>query len=37
MPCTEAQLLPLSRLSDLVFCERRAALHLIESTWADNA
>ena len=33
---SEDQLLPLSRLSDLVFCERRAALHLIEGLWADN-
>lgn len=32
----EDYLLPLSRLSDLVFCERRAALHLVEGLWNDN-
>jgi CRISPR-associated exonuclease Cas4 len=32
----EADLLPLSRLADLEFCERRAALHLIEMIWEDN-
>jgi CRISPR-associated exonuclease Cas4 len=32
----EADLLPISRLADLEFCERRAALHLIEMTWEDN-
>jgi hypothetical protein len=32
----EANLLPLSRLADLEFCERRAALHLIEMAWEDN-
>jgi len=32
----EADLLPLSRLADLEFCERRAALHLIEMVWEDN-
>ena len=32
----EDDLLPLSRLSDLLFCERRAALHLIENVWEDN-
>lgn len=32
----ETDLLPLSRLADIEFCERRAALHLIEMTWEDN-
>lgn len=32
----EADLLPLSRLADLEFCERRAALHLVEMAWEDN-
>ncbi|MCL5282710.1 MAG: CRISPR-associated protein Cas4 [Planctomycetes bacterium] len=32
----EADLLPLSRIVDLVFCPRRAALHLVESIWEDN-
>ncbi|MFZ5760560.1 MAG: CRISPR-associated protein Cas4 [Thermodesulfobacteriota bacterium] len=32
----ESDLLPLSRLADLEFCERRAALHLIEMVWEDN-
>ena len=29
-------LLPVSALSDFVFCERRAALHFIERIWEDN-
>ena len=29
-------LLPLSYLNDLLFCERRAALHLVEGLWIDN-
>jgi CRISPR-associated exonuclease Cas4 len=33
---SDADLLPLSRLADLEFCERRAALHLIEMVWEDN-
>jgi len=33
---SEDELLPLSALSDLVFCERRAALHLLEQMWSDN-
>ena len=33
----ESDLLPISRLADIEFCERRAALHLIEMTWEDNA
>ncbi|MFH7320144.1 CRISPR-associated protein Cas4 [Desulfurivibrio sp. D14AmB] len=32
----EDDLLPLSVLADLVFCERRAALHQIETIWEDN-
>ncbi|MEW6744067.1 MAG: CRISPR-associated protein Cas4 [Planctomycetota bacterium] len=32
----EDALLPLSLLSDLVFCERRAALHLLEGQWQEN-
>ncbi|MEW6141340.1 MAG: CRISPR-associated protein Cas4 [Thermodesulfobacteriota bacterium] len=33
---TEDDLLPLSALSDVVFCERRAGLHLLERLWEDN-
>jgi CRISPR-associated exonuclease Cas4 len=33
---TEDDLLPLSALADLAFCERRAALHHIEQVWEDN-
>lgn len=33
---TEDDLLPLSRLADVEFCERRAALHLVEQVWHDN-
>ena len=29
---SESELLPVSRLADIEFCERRAALHLIEMT-----
>lgn len=29
--------LPLSALNDLLFCERRCALHRIENVWIDNA
>ena len=32
----EDDLLPVSALSDFVFCERRAALHFIERIWEDN-
>jgi CRISPR-associated exonuclease Cas4 len=32
----ENDLLPLSVLADLLFCERRTALHLIEGIWRDN-
>jgi CRISPR-associated exonuclease Cas4 len=30
------ELLPLAALSDVVFCERRAGLHLVERVWQDN-
>jgi len=33
---SESDLLPISRLADIEFCERRAALHLIEMAWEDN-
>ena len=33
---SDSDLLPISRLADIEFCERRAALHLIEMTWEDN-
>ncbi len=32
----ESDLLPISRLADVEFCERRAALHLVEMAWEDN-
>lgn len=32
----EDDLLPLSVLADLLFCERRAGLHQIERAWEDN-
>jgi CRISPR-associated exonuclease Cas4 len=32
----EDDLLPISALADLVFCERRAALHHLEAVWEDN-
>jgi CRISPR-associated exonuclease Cas4 len=32
----EDDYLAISSLNDLLFCERRAALHLIEATWTDN-
>jgi CRISPR-associated exonuclease Cas4 len=35
-PFGEDDLLPISALADLVFCERRAALHHIEAVWEDN-
>ena len=28
--------LPISALNDLLFCERRCALHRIENVWVDN-
>lgn len=33
---SEENFLPLSVLADLLFCERRAALHQIEGIWEDN-
>ena len=33
---SEDDLLPISALADLVFCERRAALHHLEAIWEDN-
>lgn len=33
---SEEDLLPLSAIADFVFCERRAALHIIEGVWDDN-
>jgi len=33
---SEDDLLPISALADLVYCERRAALHHIEYIWEDN-
>lgn len=32
----EEELIPISALSDITFCERRAALHFIEGIWEDN-
>ncbi len=36
MSYTSDELLPLSALNDLLFCERRAALHLLERIWENN-
>ena len=33
---SEDDLLPISALADLVYCERRVALHHIEHVWEDN-
>jgi len=33
---TEDELLPISALADIVFCERRAALHRLEEIWQEN-
>jgi len=33
---SEEDLLPVSALADLIFCERRAALHFLERVWEDN-
>lgn len=33
---SEEDLLPVSALADLVFCERRTALHFVEGAWEDN-
>jgi len=35
-PYSEDELLPVSALCTLVFCERRAALQLLERMWEDN-
>jgi CRISPR-associated exonuclease Cas4 len=32
----DADLLPVAALQDVVFCERRAALHLVERLWEEN-
>ncbi len=32
----EDDLQPISKLADVCFCERRAALHLLERVWEDN-
>ena len=34
---SEEDLLPVSALADLVYCERRAALHHLELIWEDNS
>ena len=36
MPFTEDQLLPISALQHLLFCERQCALIHIERVWSDN-
>lgn len=36
MSYLEEDLLSISYLNDLLFCERRAALHLLEGIWRDN-
>ncbi len=33
---SEDDLVPISSLADLVFCERRAALHFVEGIWQEN-
>lgn len=33
---SEDELLPLSALADIAFCERRAALHQLECVWTEN-
>lgn len=33
---SEDELLPLSKVADLLFCPRRAALHIIEHVWQEN-
>jgi CRISPR-associated exonuclease Cas4 len=37
MPDLHDNFLPLSALNDLLFCERRCAMHRIEQVWVDNA
>ena len=36
MPYSEDQLLPLSALQHLLFCERQCALIHIEQVWSEN-
>jgi CRISPR-associated exonuclease Cas4 len=36
LPFTEEDYLSIHLLNDLLFCERRAALHFIEGIWKDN-
>lgn len=36
IPDDESNYQHISALNDLLFCERRAALHLIEQIWRDN-
>jgi CRISPR-associated exonuclease Cas4 len=33
---SQDDLIPISSVADLVFCERRAALHFLEGTWEEN-
>jgi CRISPR-associated exonuclease Cas4 len=33
---SQDDLIPISSLADLVFCERRAALHFVEGIWEEN-
>ena len=33
---SQDDLIPISSIADLVFCERRAALHFLEGTWEEN-
>jgi len=35
-PYAEEDLIPLSALADLLYCERRAALHLVERVWEES-
>jgi CRISPR-associated exonuclease Cas4 len=37
MPDPQDDFLPIRSLNDLLFCERRCALHRIEQLWEDNA
>jgi CRISPR-associated exonuclease Cas4 len=36
LPIPDDDLLPIAALNDLLFCERRCALHRIEQVWVDN-
>jgi CRISPR-associated exonuclease Cas4 len=33
---SQDDLIPISSVADLIFCERRAALHFLEGTWEEN-